>query len=76
MYCRPSYNVLFLFFLLSGALGRILFVKGAIQVLWYWYWYWYCIVTRISCRVAGIIVSSVRVNNSSFYEMLLAKLAS
>ena len=25
----------FLFFLLSGALGRILFVKGAIQVLWY-----------------------------------------
>jgi len=24
---------------LSGALGRILFVKGAIQVLWYWYWY-------------------------------------
>ena len=34
----------FLFFLLSGALGRILFVKGAIQVLWY------CIV--LYCIVA------------------------
>jgi len=27
------YYFIFLFFLLSGALGRILFVKGAIQVL-------------------------------------------
>jgi len=43
MYCRPSYNVLFIYlFLLSGALGRILFVKGNKKVLWYWYyWYWY-----------------------------------
>jgi len=39
----------FIFFLLSGALGRILFVKGAIQVLWYYY----CIKNRSGVSELG-----------------------
>ena len=53
LYPLSNYYCMLFLFLVSAAVGRALFVKCAIQILWYWYWYyWARFTVGAMCVVA------------------------